>query len=99
MQNSEEDILVTGDQSLTDILSCCPSKNIWYQIAEWKEDYAKELSALMPNHYYKSKKTSCGSLTGIALRSDYRDFVKKWDFRKLAKSKLNKIVNLAMTRI
>ena len=34
MKDSVEDILVTGDQSLTDVLSCCKSnKNVWYQIA------------------------------------------------------------------
>ena len=98
LKNSADDILLTGDQSITDALSCCPRKNIWYQIAPWKEGYAKELARLLPNKYYKSKKTSCGTMTALSLRSDYRKFVTEWDFRKCAKGRLTKIVNLAISR-
>jgi len=96
MYNSVNDILLTGDQSITDGLSCCPKKNIWYQIAPWKEAFGKQLSIHMPQKYYKKKKTSCGTIQGIGLKSDYREFVKKYDFRKLAKPKLNKIINMAL---
>lgn len=98
LKNSCDDMLLTGDQSITDALSCCPKKNIWYQIAPWKEGYAKELSKLLPNKYYKSRKTSCGTLKGISLNSDYRDFVKKWDFRKIAKPRITKMINLSLAR-
>ena len=96
MYNSVSDILLTGDQSITDGLSCCPKKNIWYQIAPWKEAFGKQLSIHMPQKYYKRKKTSCGTIEAIGLKSDYREFVKKYDFRKLAKPKINKIVNMAL---
>lgn len=98
LKNSCDDMLLTGDQSITDALSCCPKKNIWYQIAPWKEGYAKELAKLLPNKYYASRKTSCGTLKGISLKSDYREFVKKWDFRKIAKPRITKMINLALTR-
>jgi len=98
LKNSADDMLVTGDQSITDALSCCPKKNLWYQIAPWKADYADELSRLMPNRFYKDKKTSCGTIRGIELRSDYREFVKKWDFRRIAKPRLSKIMNFAICR-
>lgn len=98
MHNSVDDMLLTGDQSITDGLSCCPKKNIWYQIAPWKESLGKQLSKYMPQKYYKRKKTSCGTIEGIGLKSDYREFVKKYDFRKLARPKLNKIINMALSR-
>lgn len=98
LKNSCDDMLLTGDQSITDALSCCPQKNIWYQIAPWKEGYAKELAKLLPNKYYTSRKTSCGTIKGISLTSDYREFVKKWDFRKIAKPRITKIINLALLR-
>lgn len=98
LKNSCDDMLLTGDQSITDALSCCPKKNIWYQIAPWKEDYAKELAKLLPNKYYTSRKTSCGTIKGISLKSDYREFVKKWDFRKVAKPRITKVINLALSR-
>lgn len=96
IHNSVSDILLTGDQSITDALSCCPTKNIWYQIAPWKESFGKQLGLNMPQKYYKNKKTSCGTLKGIGLKSDYRKFVKKYDFRKLAKPKINKIINMTL---
>lgn len=96
MYNSVNDMLLTGDQSITDGLSCCPNKNIWYQIAPWKEAFGRQLSIHMPQKYYRRKKTSCGTIEGIGLKSDYKEFVKKYDFRKLAKPKLNKIINMAL---
>ena len=98
LKNSADDMLVTGDQSITDALSCCPKKNLWYQIAPWKADYANELAHLLPNRFYKDKKTSCGTIRGISLKSDYREFVKKWDFRRIAKPRLSKIMNFAICR-
>jgi len=99
-KNSEEDILVTGDQSLTDVLSCCYTKNIFYQIVPWKKDFAIYLSKLMPNKYIKSPKTSCGSLVAIKYKKhDYEKFISKWDFRVLGKKVLDDIVyNLPIPR-
>lgn len=96
MYNSVTDILVTGDQSITDVLSCCPKKNIWYQIAPWKESFGRQLALNMPQKYLKRKKTSCGTLQAIGMKSNYKDFVKKYDFRRLAKPKLNRIINMAI---
>ena len=98
MKYSLDDILLTGDQSITDCLSCCSKKNIFYQIASWKEGFAKELAKEMPNAYLKSKKTSCGSLKAISYRSNYSKFVKKWDFRILAKPKLDAIMMYAVNK-
>ena len=52
MKDSIRDILVTGDQSLTDILSCCKKKRVWYQIAPWKKGLAQNLEKHLPNKYY-----------------------------------------------
>lgn len=89
---SIKDILVTGDQSLTDVLSCCSNKNIYYQIAPWKESLGKQLSKELPNKYLSSKKTSCGTLHSIKYDSNYSNFLKQWNFKKLAKPKLNAIM-------
>ena len=85
MSHSVKDILVTGDQSITDALSCCVDKNIFYQIAPWKKDFAKNLVNEMPNKWLSASKTACGGLESINYRSDYRQFKKDWDFRKRAK--------------
>ena len=96
MKYSLKDILLTGDQSITDALSCCTNKNIFYQIAEWKESLGKQLGKMLPNKYLLSKKTSCGTIKAIKYNSNYQQFLKKYDFRKISKNKLNGILNLAV---
>ena len=93
IENSVKDILLTGDQSITDALSCCLDKNIFYQIAPWKEEFGKNLSKFLPNKYLSNIKTSCGTLKAIKYKSNYKNFVKEWDFRTLAKPKLDAIIS------
>lgn len=92
MRNSVDDILLTGDQSITDALSCCSNKNVFYQIAPWKSDLAKNLAKVMPNTYLSKVSTSCGTLKAIRYKSNYNKFVKKWDFRNRARGKLDAII-------
>jgi hypothetical protein len=93
---SIKEILLTGDQSITDALSCCPEKNIFYQIAGWKENFAEQIGRELPNKYILNIKTSCGSIKAIKYKSNYSDFIKNWDFRKLAKPKLDAIISSAI---
>jgi hypothetical protein len=92
MRKSLDDILLTGDQSITDALSCCSQKNIFYQQVPWKRDFALQLAKAMPNIYLKSIKTTCGSLKAVKYHSKYGKFVKEWDFRSRARGKLDAIV-------
>lgn len=92
------DILLTGDQSLTDALSCCPTKNIWYQIAPWKEGLGKALAKYLPQKYLTKKSTSCGSVSALNFKSGYSKFINDWSFRKLAKPKLDAIILAALAR-
>jgi hypothetical protein len=96
MSNSIDDILLTGDQSITDALSCCSKKNIFYQIAPWKSDLGKNLAKELPNIYLKKVSTSCGTLKAISYKSNYAKFVKKWDFRYRARGKMDAIVLSAL---
>lgn len=95
MIHSVDDILLTGDQSITDALSCCYRKNIWYQIAPWKQNFGKELAKHLPQKYFKKKKTSCGTIYGINFKSNFEKFVKKWDFRILAREKMDNVVKFS----
>ena len=92
---SVRDILVTGDQSITDVLSCCRGKNIFYQIAPWKEGFARNLTKYLPNSYLHKKSTSCGSLKAIKYNSNYKQFVNDNDFIKNAMCLLTGIFNMA----
>ena len=92
MEHSIKDILLTGDQSITDALSCCSDKNIFYQIAPWKEDFGYNLSKELPNKYLGNIETSCGTLSALKYKSDYKHFVKNWNFETLAKTKMDAII-------
>ena len=98
MEHSLKDILLTGDQSITDALSCCSNKNIFYQIAPWKEDFSYNLSKELPNKYLENVKTSCGTLNALKYKSNYKEFIKNWDFETLAKTKMDAIILAANFR-
>ena len=86
------DVLLTGDQSITDAFSCCSDKNIYYQIVPWKANLAPKLAKHMPNKYLTSSRTSCGGLGSVRYKSNYKKFVDKWDFRVLARPRMDAIV-------
>ena len=92
MKDSVRDILVTGDQSLTDILSCCKRKRVWYQIAPWKHGLARNLEKHLPNKYYGSFKTSCGTIKTIDVDIDWRSFMKQYDFRIHGRKRMDAIL-------
>ena len=92
MKDSVKDILVTGDQSLTDIISCCKYKTVWYQIAPWKKGLAQQLSKYFK--FFDTYKTSCGTLKAIDLnvKVDWNDFMSKYDFRINGKQRTDSII-------
>lgn len=93
MKDSVEDILVTGDQSLTDVFSCCrKNKKVWYQIAPWKKGLAHNLSKHLPNNYYSTFKTSCGTLKSIKGDIDWKNFMDEYDFRIKGKERMDAII-------
>lgn len=95
---STSPVLITGDQSITDVLSCC-YKNItpYYQIMPWKSDFAKALSKELPQKYLSSIKTSCGTLDGIKYHPNMSKFIKRNDFRINARPKLDAIASFAIS--
>lgn len=89
IKHSIPDILVTGDQSITDVIDCCQRKNIWYQIVPWKRDFAKALAKTLPQSYIASATSSCGTLKAIKWNNKGSSFKKHHDFRKKAKHQLD----------
>jgi hypothetical protein len=95
MKNSLPDILVTGDQSVTDVIDCCSKdKFVWYQIVPWKVEFSKALSKALPQKYLDSRDKSCGGVTRFSYykpRGINPKFKENNDFRKLAKHRLDSI--------
>uniref|UniRef100_A0A6C0KTF7 Glycosyltransferase n=1 Tax=viral metagenome TaxID=1070528 RepID=A0A6C0KTF7_9ZZZZ len=96
MQNSVGDLLLTGDQSVTDALSCCVNKNIFYQIAPWKENFGKNLATYLPNKFLIKKRLSCGTTKAVSYKSNYKAFIRQWDFRTRGKPKLDAVMAYAV---
>ena len=93
MKYSVEDILLTGDQSITDCFSVCSNKHVWYQIAPWKTDFADNMAKCIPDKYIENFRTTCGSLKGIKQKINYKPFLSEYDFRKLGKVRMDSILN------
>ena len=56
-------------------LSCCKSnKNVWYQ-QSFEKRTAYNLSKHLPNKYYSTFKTSCGTLRSIKTNIDWKNFL------------------------
>ena len=90
-EHSLKDILLTGDQSVTDVLSCCTDKVIWYQTAIWKMAFAKAMAKEIPFKAFNTIKSACGSEP--YRKPSYKKFINRNDFRIKGKKRLDKIVN------
>lgn len=86
------DILITGDQSLSDALSVRPKSNIWYQIMYWKTELAIELASEMPNDHFYSPEESWGSFETVHFVSDYEKFINENNFYTNAHHKVDCIL-------
>jgi hypothetical protein len=91
------DVLITGDQSVTDIVSCCKNYTIYYQIMPWKLNLAKNLSKVSgaKDNYLGKVRSSCGLEKLTRKKLDLAKVARDYDFRKLAKPVLDRIVNNA----
>jgi hypothetical protein len=95
LKYSLPDILVTGNQSLTDLLSIRQDMRIYYQLMPWESSFAKELKILTKLDYLTSTKYSCGSVKTQMKKPNFNKVIKQ-DFRTLSRHKLDSIMNLAL---
>lgn len=89
------DVLTTGNQSVSDIVSCCKNYNIYYQIMPWERGFAKGLNKVLkaPDNYLRNVKTSCGmEKMSLDHQLNLRLIEEKNDFRILGKTKLDRII-------
>lgn len=89
------DVLLTGNQSVTDVVSCCKYYNVYYQIMPWETSFARNLNNILgaKDDYLRKISTSCGySKMSKSRKGKLIKIQQKWDFRKLAKPKLDSII-------
>ncbi len=91
--HSQKQILVTGDQSITDVLSCCYNTLVpFYQIVPWKTNFAMNLAKKLPQKFIQKMRTTCGSVKAINYSPDMSSFMRNNDFRVNARPKMDAIV-------
>lgn len=90
--DSVPDILLTGDESLVDSLTCCKEKTIWYQIVPWKENLAYNLYLETGNKNYTTFRTTCGTIKGFRFKNDIDNLIKNNDFRIKGKEKFDALL-------
>jgi hypothetical protein len=90
------DVLLTGNQSVTDIISCCRNYNVYYQIMPWEYSFATNLNNTLqpPDNYLRKWKTACGyEKMDLKMKSNLQRVQEKYDFRVLGKEKLDRIIS------
>ena len=96
-KNCLPDVLITGDQSVTDIISCCKNYNIYYQIMPWKTNFAKNLAIALGKDFIRKVSSSCGlEKFSIRTRLNLKNVAKNYSFEKLGKPKLDAILAFAL---
>jgi hypothetical protein len=92
-KNCLPDVLITGDQSVTDIISCCKNYNIYYQIMPWKAGFARNLAKALGQDFIRKVSTSCGlEKFSSKQHSNIQNVSKRHNFTKLGKPKLDAIL-------
>lgn len=88
------DVLLTGDQSITDIISCCHTYNIFYQTLPWKNSLAKNLGKELNSPHLSKTSDSCGlEKMSTKTKTNLLLLRKKYNFTILGKPKLDNIIN------
>ncbi len=57
----------------------------------WKQDLAENLARYFPAKFLKNPTQSCG-LENLQYNSNYKKFIKDWDFRTKGKKIIDKII-------
>ena len=96
-KNCLPNVLVTGDQSITDIISCCKNYNIYYQIMDWQMGFAKNLADALNKDFLKKVSSSCG-LEEFSVKSkmNLQKVADMYNFEKLGKKKLDNVLKFAL---
>lgn len=91
IQNALPDYLMTGNQSVTDLISVKDSFSLYYQLMPWESSFSRQLAKLSGHTHLSNQRLSCG-LGKISYKPVKWDKVKDFDFRKLAYGKIHQIL-------
>ncbi|ARR74978.1 hypothetical protein SAGO17_0059 [Mimivirus AB-566-O17] len=93
--NALPDFLMTGNQSVTDLLSLRESFTLYYQLMPWDKVFANQLRKLSDHKHISNKRLSCGNWK-MSYDPERWERVREFDFRVLAYSKMSRIMELSL---
>ena len=79
LKHSVREVLLTGNQSVSDVATCCPDKLLTYQVSEWTRAFGKAVGRFAD---------TCGEKADIewpAPSQPLSDITSEWDFGEKAK--------------
>ena len=94
-QHCLPDVLLTGNQSVSDVISCYRNFNIYYQTLPWEVKFAKNLGVLLDKPYLKKRQSACGEYGNkkmLLLKTDSKIIQQKYNFEKKGKKLIDSII-------
>jgi len=94
-QHCLPDILGTGNQTISDVASCCSTFNIYYQTLPWEISFARNLGRILNKDYLTARRSACGvygDKNMLTMQTDLSVIKEKYNFVKKGKSFMDKIM-------
>lgn len=94
-QHCLPDVLGTGNQTISDLVSCCTNFNIYYQTLPWEVSFAKNLGRILKKDYLTVRRSACGKYGDknmLYMETDLSIIKDNYDFSKKGKSFMDKIM-------
>lgn len=90
------DVLGTGNQTISDVVSCCKNFNIYYQTLPWEVNFAKNLGRILRKNYLKARVSACGRYGDkkmLEMKTDLSIIRNEYNFAKKGKGIMDKIMS------
>jgi hypothetical protein len=94
-QHCLPDVLGTGNQTISDLVSCCTNFNIYYQTLPWEVSFAKNLGRILKKDYLTVRRSACGQYGNknmLYMETDLSIIKENYNFAKKGKSFVDKIM-------
>lgn len=100
-QHCLPDILGTGNQTISDVVSCCTKFNIYYQTLQWEKNFAKNLGRILKKEYLTTRRSACGQYGNknmLYMETDLSVIKENYNFAKKGKPLMDKIMKQFQTK-
>ena len=94
-QHCLPDILGTGNQTISDIASCCTKFNVMYQTLSWEKNFARNLGRILNKKHLLTRRSACGvygDKNMLTMTTDLSIIKEKYNFAIKGKPFMDKIM-------